>query len=104
MRALILVCALGGVAAADPPRGVAVGAEAGQPTAGTIGWSQGMVGAEAAVGTGVEHGHGLYLALDVTAAPVVVMKRIPIYVGVGVRRYDDHFDAMSLDEIPDVHV
>lgn len=114
MRALAIAAALGGVAAhagvaaADPePKGIAVGAEAGQPTAGLVGWSTGLIGVEAAVGSGTVGGHGLYLAGDVSVAPIALAHgaklRVPLYLGVGARRYYDHFHAMSLDEIPDVH-
>jgi hypothetical protein len=112
MRPILIALAIGwlaGDAAAEPPSGIAVGVEVGEPTAATVRWAglDGLVGVNAAIGSGTRSGAGLSLHADVTVTPVVVYRRggtqVPLHAGVGLRRYAHGYEPMSIDEVPDVH-
>ena len=112
MRSLLILVALAGAtgdAAAEPPSGIAVGVEVGEPTAATVRWAglDGLLGVGAAIGSGTRSGVGLSMHADVTITPVVVYRRggtqVPLHVGVGIRRYAHGYEPMSIDELPDVH-
>lgn len=112
MRTILSVLAVGLLArdaAAEPPSGVAVGVEVGQPTSATLRWAglDGLLGVGAAIGTGTRSGTGLSMHADVTVTPVVVYRRggtqVPLHAGIGVRRYSHGYEPMSLDELPDTH-
>lgn len=114
MRALVLLGALAGAAAADPPTaaptGLAVGVEVGQPTTATVRFAavDGTLGVGVGVGSGTLDGTGLTVRGGVTFAPVVAMRSashaLPIYLGVGGRYYRHHYDPASIDELADRHV
>jgi hypothetical protein len=112
VRSLLIVLAVGWLArdaAAEPPSGIAVGVEVGEPTAATVRWAglDGFLGVNAAIGSGTRSGAGLALHADLTVTPVVAYRRggtqVPLHVGVGVRRYAHGYQPMSIDEVPDVH-
>lgn len=114
MRALVLVAALAGSAAAEPttaaPTGLAVGVEVGQPTTATVRFAtvDGKLGVGVGVGSGTVDGTGLTVRGGVTFAPVVAMRSparsLPIYLGVGARYYRHHYDPASIDELADRHI
>ena len=66
------------------------------------------VSSDAGVGSGTLDGTGLTIRGGVTFAPVVLAagasRALPIYLGVGARYYQHHFDPASIDELPDRHV
>jgi|JI10StandDraft_1071094.scaffolds.fasta_scaffold00364_44 hypothetical protein len=117
MRAPTLLGALAAlvpaVAAGEPaaaPRGLAVGVEVGQPSTVTARFAalDGALGVGAGVGTGTLDGTGLTIRGGLTFAPVVLAagpsRALPIYLGVGARYYQHHYDPASIDELPDRHV
>ena len=125
MRALVIVVALGQVARADGPRvaasdppaspaavatkaadapvrpkGLAVGAEVGEPTSATVGWFAGALSIDAALGTGTLYGPGLSAHVDLQLVVARLEPAIPLRVGLGARYYNQHYQPASIDEVP----
>lgn len=84
-------------------RGLAVGAEVGEPTSLTVGWFFDRFSINGAIGTGTLAGVGASFHVDGHFEVARLSPRMPFYVGVGARYYHHGYEAMSVDELPDSH-
>lgn len=84
-------------------RGLAVGAEVGDPIAATVGWFTGPLALLGAIGSGTREGPGLSLHADAQLVVTRLRQDVPLRVGIGARFYHHGYPPASVDEIPDDH-
>jgi len=89
---------------ASPTRkGLAVGAELGDPSSATAAWFLGKLSVGAALGTGTFAGPGFSAHIDAQIEVHRLAASVPLRVGLGGRYYNQHYERMSVSEIPDSH-
>jgi hypothetical protein len=95
------------VAITLPPRadrrGLAIGAELGEPTAATAGLFIGKLAVTGAFGTGTFAGAGPTVHAELRYEVVRPRPTVSVRVGLGGRYYHHGYDAASIDEVPDSH-
>lgn len=98
------VRARGERAPGDRLAGFAIGAELGEPSSVTAGWSTGTFGLFAAVGSGTLAGPGLSARVDAQLVVTRLAPNVPLHVGLGGRFYHHGYEPMSIDELPHTHL
>lgn len=92
---------------AAPPRrerrGLAIGAELGEPTTGTAAWFFGKISVSAALGTGTFEGAGVAFHITGLYEVTELAPRVPLRVGLGTRFYHHGYEKMSIDELSHDH-
>ena len=89
---------------ASPARkGLAVGVELGDPSSATAAWFQGKFVVSGALGTGTFAGPGFSAHIDAQLEVHRLAASVPLRVGLGGRYYNQHYERMSVSEIPDSH-
>lgn len=83
--------------------GLAVGVEVGDPLSATAAYFLGRLSFAAAVGSGTLAGPGLSIHVDAQLEIWRLAPSWPLRVGLGGRYYRQHYQPMSIDEIPDSH-
>jgi hypothetical protein len=86
------------------PTGLALGVELGDPVSATVAYFAGAFSIGGAIGSGTYTGPGLEAHVDVQLVVARLSAHAPVRVGIGGRYYNDHYQPMSIDEVPDTHL
>jgi len=89
---------------ASPARkGLALGVELGDPSSATAAFFLDKLSVGAALGTGTFAGPGFSAHVDAQLEVHRLAPAVPLRVGLGARYYNQHYEPMSVSEIPDSH-
>jgi hypothetical protein len=103
VRLALALVAVPALAHAEP-QGLAIGAEVGEPASLTAAWFTHPIDVALAVGSGTLAGPGFQAHVDVQLIALKLAPDVPLRVGLGARVYDQHYQLMSRDELPDWHL
>ncbi len=86
------------------PGGLALGVELGDPVSATVAYFAGAFSIGGAIGSGTYAGPGLEAHVDAQLVVARLSPHAPLRIGIGGRYYNDHYQPMSIDEVPDTHL
>ena len=84
-------------------KGLAVGVELGDPSSATAAFFMDKLSVGGALGTGTFGGPGFSAHVDAQLEVHRLTPEIALRVGLGARYYNQHYERMSANEIPDSH-